>query len=64
MLKYFVDALNRLRADRAGVVSFEYIIVAVCIIAAVTAVFTVSGNNGFSDALSAGITRVSDTLNP
>ena len=67
MWKYFVntkDALNRLRADRAGVASFEYIIVAVSIIATVAVVFGVSGNSGFTDALSAGITRVSGGLNP
>jgi hypothetical protein len=67
MLKYFVntkDALDRLGADRAGVVSFEYITVAVCIVATVAVVFGVTGNSGFTDALSAGITRVSDGLNP
>ena len=38
MLKYYVktrDLLQRLREDKDGVVSFEYIIVAACIVAAV-----------------------------
>ena len=42
MLKYYIkitEALKSLRADQDGVVSFEYIIVAVCIVGAVGAVF-------------------------
>ena len=42
MLKYYVktsDLLERLRTDKDGVVSFEYIIVAACIIGAVAAAF-------------------------
>ena len=45
MLKYYVkstEALKRLSTDKAGVVSFEYIIVAFCIVAAVAAVFGAS----------------------
>ena len=42
MLKYYIkttEALKRLRTDKDGVVSFEYVIVAACIVAAVVAVF-------------------------
>ena len=42
MLKYYVkttEALKRLRTDQDGVVSFEYVIVAACIIGAVGAAF-------------------------
>jgi len=42
MLKYYVkttEALKRLGRDEDGVVSFEYIIVAFCVVAAVAAVF-------------------------
>ena len=42
MLKFYVkgsDLLTRLRTDKDGVVSFEYIIVAACIVAAVAAAF-------------------------
>ena len=38
MLKYYVkasDLLERLRTDKDGVVSFEYVIVAACIVCAV-----------------------------
>ena len=42
MLKYYIkttEALKRLRTDNDGVVSFEYVIVAACIVAAVAAAF-------------------------
>ena len=42
MLKYYVkttEALKRLRTDKDGVVSFEYVIVAACVVGAVAAAF-------------------------
>ena len=45
MLKYYVktrDMLERLREDKDGVVSFEYLIVAFCIVTVVAAVFGTS----------------------
>ena len=42
MLKLYVktiETLRRLRTDKDGVVSFEYVIVAACIVAAVVAAF-------------------------
>ena len=42
MLKYYIkttEALKRLRTDKDGVVSFEYVIVAACIVAVVAAAF-------------------------
>ena len=67
MLKIYIqttEALQSLRDDQAGVVSFEYIIVAVCIIAAVTAVFTATGNGTIQGALNTGIGRIATALNP
>ncbi len=61
MLKYYfkaTDALKQLRADQSGVVSFEYIIVAVCIIGAVAAVFGGSGPGSIQGTLSDGITKI------
>ena len=58
MLKYYVkasDVLNRLREDKDGVVSFEYVIVAACIIAAVAAAFGTSTATGIGAALNTGI---------
>ena len=46
MLKYYIkttEALKRLRADQDGVVSFEYLIVAACIIAVVSLAFGTGG---------------------
>src|SRR5207245_7584310 len=61
MLKYHVkttEALKRLRADKAGVVSFEYVIVAVCIIAAVLAAYGTTTGTGIGSALSGGIGKI------
>jgi pilus assembly protein Flp/PilA len=65
MLKYYVkasDLLNRLREDKDGVVSFEYIIVAACIVAAVAAAFGTGGTGPIVTALTAGITAISGAL--
>ncbi|MEY9362518.1 pilus assembly protein Flp/PilA [Bradyrhizobium yuanmingense] len=61
MLHYFIEtkeALKRLRTDQDGVVSFEYIIVAVCIIGAVSAVFGVGAGGAIGTALTGGITAI------
>ena len=61
MLKYYVkttEAFKRLRADQDGVVSFEYIIVAVCIIGAVSAVFGIGAGGAIGTALTGGITAI------
>jgi pilus assembly protein Flp/PilA len=61
MLKFYVkgsDLLTRLREDKDGVVSFEYVIVAACIIAAVAAAFGTTTGTGIGAALSGGITRI------
>jgi pilus assembly protein Flp/PilA len=63
MLKYYInstEALKRLRADRDGVVSFEYLIVAACIIAVVSLTF---GNPGpLQGAITAAINAISAAL--
>ncbi|MBR0960090.1 hypothetical protein [Bradyrhizobium japonicum] len=61
MLQYYIkttDALKRLRADQDGVVSFEYIIVAVCIIGAVSAVFGIGAGGAIGTALTGGVTAI------
>ncbi|WP_347339172.1 Flp family type IVb pilin [Bradyrhizobium paxllaeri] len=65
MLKYYVkttEALKRLRTDQDGVVSFEYIIVAVCIIGAVSAVFGVGAGGAIGQSLTAGITAITNAF--
>ena len=39
MLKFYVESVKRLSTDKDGVVSFEYVIVAACIVGAVAAAF-------------------------
>ena len=66
MLKYYVkskEALKRLRADQDGVVSFEYIIVAVCIIGAVSAVFGIGNAGAIGQALTGGIAAITTAFN-
>jgi pilus assembly protein Flp/PilA len=61
MLKYYVkasDLLARVREDKDGVVSFEYVIVAACIIAAVAAAFGTGTTSGIGAALKTGITDI------
>ena len=63
MLKYYVnttEALKRLRADQDGVVSFEYLIVAACIIAVVSLAFGAGGP--LSTAINTAITAISTAL--
>jgi len=52
-------ALKRLRTDEGGVVSYEYIIVAACIIGAVSAAFGTTATGGLGTALSSAIAVVS-----
>jgi pilus assembly protein Flp/PilA len=63
MLKYYVkttEALKRLSTDKDGVVSFEYVIVAACIIAVVSVAF---GNTGpLKTALTNGLTAIGTAL--
>ena len=61
MLELFhsaTQALKRLRTDQDGVVSFEYIIVAACIIGAVSAAFGTGAGGAIKTALTGGITAI------
>jgi pilus assembly protein Flp/PilA len=65
MLRYYIkttEALKRLRTDKDGVVSFEYVIVAVCIIAAVLAAFGTDATTGIGAALTNGVAKVTSTF--
>ncbi|MCK1293040.1 hypothetical protein [Bradyrhizobium sp. 30] len=66
MLKYYnrtTEALKNLRTDQDGVVSFEYIIVAACIIGAVAAAFGTGATGAIGTALSGGISAIVTTFN-
>ena len=61
MLKLYVkghDLLDRLSADKDGVVSFEYVIVAACVVAAVVAAFGNGTGGAIHTALSNAITAI------
>jgi hypothetical protein len=63
MLKYYIkttEALKRLHANQDGVVSFEYIIVAACVVAAVLFAFGPTGNGTLGQALAAGIADITN----
>lgn len=66
MLECYVnttEALKRLHLDQAGVVSFEYIILAVCIIVAVSGVFLSTGGTGLEGPLNAGVAIIANAFN-
>jgi pilus assembly protein Flp/PilA len=54
------EALHTLRTDKKGVVSFEYIIVAACIVAVVIAVFKT--DTSIKTALTTGIAKISTAM--
>ena len=61
MLKNYIktrEALLRLRTDKDGVVSFEYVIVAACVVGAVAAAFGTGAAGGIGTALTGGLTAV------
>ena len=63
MLKYYIktrDALQRLRTDKDGVVSFEYVIVAACVVAVVVAAFSTGGS--LPGALTTGFTAITTAM--
>jgi Flp pilus assembly pilin Flp len=66
MLKLYVkagDLLARLRTDKDGVVSFEYVIVAAAVVAAVIAAFGgLTGTGGIATALSTALGKISTQI--
>ncbi|MGO9056388.1 MAG: Flp family type IVb pilin [Candidatus Binataceae bacterium] len=61
MLKYYIktrEAVERLRTDKDGVVSFEYVIVAACIVGAVVVAFGTGTNGAIATALTNAITAI------
>jgi hypothetical protein len=67
MLKIYVkanDLLASLRSDKGGVVSFEYVIVAACIVAAVGLAFGTGAGGAIATALSGAITSIVGKIPP
>ena len=64
MLKFYVkarEAVERLRTDKDGVVSFEYVIVAALVVAAVILAFQTT-NGGISGTLTAAIGKINTAV--
>jgi pilus assembly protein Flp/PilA len=65
MLRYFVrasEALSRLRRERHGVASFEYVAVAACVVAAVGAAFGTDAGAGIAAALGNMLNAISASV--
>jgi pilus assembly protein Flp/PilA len=65
MLKYYDKtrkALQRLRTDKDGVVSLEYVIVGAVVCAVVLALFQGTGANTLTGALTAGFTNIAGSM--
>ena len=63
MLKYYVkttEALKRLRTDKDGVVSLEYVIVGACVVAVVITAFSAGGS--LPGALTTGFTAITNAI--
>ena len=63
MLKFYGEMMKRLSTDEDGVVSFEYVIVAACIIGAVVAAFGTGAGGAIATALTGGITAIVKQFN-
>ena len=63
MLKFYGEMMKRLSTDEDGVVSFEYVIVAACIIGAVVAAFGTGAGGAIATALGGGITSIVTQFN-
>jgi Flp pilus assembly pilin Flp len=65
MLKYYIkttEALKSLREDTKGVVSFEYVIVAACVVGAVIAAFGSGATSGIGLALANALNKITNAI--
>jgi pilus assembly protein Flp/PilA len=65
MLKFYVkasDLLERLRTDKDGVVSFEYVVLAACIVGVVVAVFGTGAGGILGAALSGAVQAIANQV--
>ncbi len=54
--------MKRLSADESGVVSFEYVMVAACIVGAVSAAFGTNAGGAVATVLASGISAISAVI--
>src|SRR5262252_3690484 len=65
MQKYYIkarEAVERLRTDKDGVVSLEYVIVGAVVCVVVLAVFNGTGTTSLRGALNSGFTAISGAM--
>ena len=65
MLKYYIkarEAVERLRTDKDGVVSLEYVIVGAVVCIVVLALFNGTGTASLQGALNTGFSSISNTM--
>jgi pilus assembly protein Flp/PilA len=65
MLKYYIkarEAVERLRTDKDGVVSLEYVIVGAVVCAVVIGLFQGTGTNTLTGALTTGFTAIQSAM--
>jgi Flp pilus assembly pilin Flp len=65
MLQYYIKAresLLRLRTDKDGVVSLEYVIVGACVCAVVVLLFQGTGTNTLNGAITTGFTAIATAM--
>jgi pilus assembly protein Flp/PilA len=65
MLKYYIqaaEALKGLRANKDGVVSFEYVIVAACVVGAVIAAFGTGSTGAIEVALNTVLGKITSAV--
>jgi pilus assembly protein Flp/PilA len=66
MLKYYIktrEAVQRLRTDKDGVVSFEYVVVAACVVGAVLLAFGTGTGGAIESALTGAIGKITGAIN-
>jgi Flp pilus assembly pilin Flp len=57
-----IGLIQRLRSDEEGVVSFEYVIVAACVVAVVIAAFGTTGTGPLGTALTTAINDIATAV--
>jgi Flp pilus assembly pilin Flp len=66
VLKFCVkigEAVRRLRTDKDGVISFEYVVLAACIVGVVLLVFGTGNQSVMYSALNNAITTIANAVN-
>ena len=63
MLSHYIEAMRHLRAAKDGVVSFEYVIVAACIVGAVITAFGTGSGGAIEGALANVLSLITAAVN-